>query len=428
MKINYDIDGERSLLGTCMVIEDKLMEACQALTPEYFHDIGNSIIFSCMKELYMTGCDVSLESLASRLKNRDELAKVQSALAHLRPLSNYGNFKTHLKNIQENYRKKRIADFIKTLSSNYSETSIEQIQNECSLYFNNNSNVPTYGFQEMGETEFFGYPNIEEWLTQRHKDYHQGIKINGIPTGFWELDQQLNGLNPSHYIIVAGQPGSGKTTFAIQIMKQVMEAGKKCGFLSLEMTKEQALLKFLSIETGIPFEKIIKGNLDENQKYEVLAMYYKYKNNKNLAFQDGGIDNLPSLRARVKQLVEVKKIDLLVIDYITLIRNNTPNTGTTEQIQAISSEIRSLLKELNIPGIIISQLNRSSTETGKPPMAHHLYGSGQLEKDAHEILMLHKEEFNNDRLLYLRKLRFGTADQVIRYYFDKGIFKEKTCY
>ena len=98
--------------------------------------------------------------------------------------------------------------------------------------------------------------------------------------------------------------------------------------------------------------------------------------------------------------------------------------GAVEQIQQISSEIRVLLNELRIPGIIISQLNRASNETGKAPEKHHLYGSGQLEKDAHEILMLHQEEFKDDRLLYVRKNRFGIQNVMIRYRFKNGIFSE----
>lgn len=428
MKINYDISGEISLLGTCITISDMLMESCQALTPEHFHSLNNQIIFTSILELYKEGSEVNLTNLMSRLKIKGELESVQETLAHLKPAAALGNFKANLNNILINHKKTQIAALLKTLSSNFEEKTIEQISDQCNSYFNNTSKVTTYTLEDISTGKFYGHANHEEYVGETKKAFLAGKKIPGIPTGFFQLDMAIGGLNPSHYVIIAGQPGSGKTTFALQIMKHITENGIKCGFLSIEMTKEQAYNKLISSEAVIPYDRLVRGQFDDTKYYEILFANEKLKKNKHLYIQDATIDNLMALRSRVKYLVQVKGVQVLIVDYITLIKAATQSSNPVEAVVAISSEIRSLLKELNIPGIIISQLNRSASDASKAPDKHHLYGSGQLEKDAHEILMLHPDEFSKDRKLYIRKSRFSSGDNVLSYSFENGIFKEKECY
>lgn len=424
MKINYDIDGEISLLGACILSSDKMLEACQSLKPQMFYDPLNMEIFSVILELYIEGAKADLKSLIAKFRVKGRLEKVKDRLSILKSASAGGSFKTHLNNIQENYRKSQIAEFLARMSEDGDEKSINDIQEICNQHFNSGANVKTQTIKEVCESKFYEENSFEEWLTKKYNEHQSGKKISGYSTGFHELDQAINGLNTGHYIIIAGQPASGKTTFCLQIMQNLIAQGIKCGFISLEMLKEQAILKLVSMETGIPFSQIQKGAFNENQKYEILAMANKLSANPSLVIQDATVDNLMSLRSRMKQMVGVHGIKVIFIDYITCIKNQVRGGSSVEQIQQISSEIRVLLNELRIPGVIISQLNRASNETGKPPDKHHLYGSGQLEKDAHEILMLHTEEFSNDRLLYIRKNRFGNQNVQIRYYFKNGLFQE----
>ena len=424
MKINYDVDGERSLLGACILSQDKLFEACQTLEPQMFFDPHHMELFYHIQELYKEGSEVDLKSLMSRLKIKGKLDPYKETLSMLKSSAAGGQFRVHLQNILVNYKKTRISDILKSLSEDYEENHIFEIQEVCNSYFNGNTQVKTSSLKQISQETFFQDQCFEDFITRRHEDYKRGKKISGYSTGFHELDNKINGLNIGHYLIIAGQPGSGKTTFALQIMKNLTESGIKCGFLSLEMLKEQAFIKLLSMDTGIPFNQILKGQFTDNQKYEILAMSNKLMENPNLFIQDANVDNLMSLRSRVKHLVEVKGVQVLFVDYITCIKNNVRGGSSVEQIQQISAEIRVLLNELRIAGVIISQLNRASNDTGKPPEKHHLYGSGQLEKDAHEILMLHPDEFTRDRTLYIRKNRFGYENERIKYNFKNGVFEE----
>lgn len=424
MKINYDQDGELSLLGCCVLNANFARLACQSLKPEHFTRLQHVEVFKIILDLYTEGSEINLSTVVSKSRIKGNFEDLRETLSGLKPMAASSSFHANLENIRQNYAKTLIAELLAQLSENFENSTVSEIYKVISDYNNSNIEVKTYTPKDLHEGEFYDDQCFESWLTNRVDAYRDGQTISGLPTGFFHLDNLINGMNPSHYIIVAGLPGSGKTSFALQIMKYLIENNVKVGFFSLEMIREQAWNKLLSYQTQIPFNKIIRGQINDEEKYHLLNASKELSKNQNFFLQDAAINDLISLRCRMKYLVEVKGVKAVVIDYVTLIRNQIKYGGPVEQIASISMEIRELLKEFRIPGIIISQLNRESASAGKAAEGHHLYGSGQLEKDAHEILILHKEEFlDNSRQLYIRKNRFGYLDKIT-YEFEKGIFKE----
>jgi replicative DNA helicase len=222
-------------------------------------------------------------------------------------------------------------------------------------------------------------------------------------------------------------------------MKNMSENGIKCGFLSLEMLKEQVYVKMISAEVGVSYSDVVKGNFDDDMKYKLLLEGEKFDLNENLIIQEASVESLNSLRTRMRRMKEVHGVQVLFIDYITLIQNIQKGKNSVESLVAISSLIRIMLNELRITGLVISQLNRTHADKSGPPEMNHLYGSGQLEKDAHAIFMLHKEELvfsptvkttqgfdNNIAQLWIRKNRFGPNDVKMDFSFENGVFEELT--
>lgn len=424
MKINFDLKGEKALIGICLCSEKHVMRACQILTPEMFSDLDNRAVFGYILEIYNEGSVVDFDSLMARMRVKGTFDSLKHNLPKYDELAVQGHFNTHLKNIQENYRKFRIAELINRLAEDYENKSIEEIFLECQRHMTNGEAVETHTFQSIIEGEFFGDKNFESWIRKRKKLYDEGYTITGLSTGFFDLDNKINGLNPAHYTVIGGRPGSGKTTFALQIMRHLLRNGSKCGFLSFEMLREQALLKFLSDDSKYPFSKIIRGDLKADELESIISLSNELKSNPNLFLQDVPVHRLSDLRARMKYLVRVKGCKVIFIDYLTLMSSDVGNSEH-EKIAAISKEVKHLLVELKVPGIVVCQLTKDSG-TDNPPRDNEIYGSAEIAKNAYDILLLHPDRLTGDRQLWIRKNRFGPIDIPINYTFENGIFEEAT--
>lgn len=418
MKINYDLKGERSILGTCVLFKDRFYEAAQKIEPCHFYDIDNQNIFRAMLEVHNAGGDVTLSAIESSLYVNN-LQKTTPVLGELKAYADKHAFSSHVQNLLENYTKTRLAYLFQQLNQEYDAYTIEQISDLFADALNQNTQTPIYKSPTISQNFF--EMEFKDWLQKQQENFEKGIKISGLSTGLPGLDIAINGLNDTHYICVAGDPGSGKTTFALQIMDSVMKQGHKVGFVSLEMTKEQAYIKLLSMETNINFRKIMQGDVNGYQYHTLLEADERMKKNDKLLLIDGNISSLQALQVRLKQLVEIEGARLVVIDYITLINHTKNGANQAQVISDISSTIRACLKELKVPGIVISQLNRLNAQLEKPPEKYNLLGTGKIEQDSHEILMLHNNKEMECRDLYVRKSRFG-QETTLRYMFNGSKF------
>jgi len=408
--INYDVPGELSILGTCLMFEESLAEACQKLESDYFYDPGHQEVFKVMKELYLNGDNVSLQSINSKAVVSGTAMQIKHILQDLKQSASKRNFSTFLSNTIQNYHKHQIALIAKRMMDKLETESLEDMYSYLSKCMNNFTTIENFTPKKILKDNFIGEEGFDEWIQSNMERHESGVEISGISTGFKELDKKINGLGVGHYVTLAGSPGSGKTTMCLQIMQNVIKQGKKCGFMSLEMSKEQLMIKMISLDSGVSYNDIFSGNLGDNLQ-KVMDSKAKFVDCENFVIQDGSVDSLQALRARVRNMVEVYGIELFVIDYLTLIKNNK-GSNLVEKIQDTSDCVRNIAKDLKIPCLVVAQLNRMADNEGGVPQKHHILGSGQIERDSHEILMLHKLRDSNERCLYIRKSRNGPDDKV----------------
>tara|TARA_Y100001935_G_scaffold181623_1_gene150398 strand:+ start:13 stop:1023 length:1011 start_codon:yes stop_codon:yes gene_type:complete len=215
--------------------------------------------------------------------------------------------------------------------------------------------------------------------------------ITGVPSGFKKLDKMTAGLQSADLIILAARPGMGKTSFSLNIvLNAAINNGLNVGFFSLEMTKEQLMMRMISCKSKINFSKIRTGFLSENELNLIRSNNESFQRS-NIFIDDTPAINSLELRSRARRLKSDKGLDLLIVDYLQLMRGVNRGENREREIAEISSSLKALAKELEIPIIAISQLSRQTeARTDKKPQLSDLRESGALEQDADMVMFIHR--------------------------------------
>jgi replicative DNA helicase len=232
-----------------------------------------------------------------------------------------------------------------------------------------------------------------------------------IKTGFNNIDERLNGFKDGDLIIVAGRPGMGKTTWALNIATNNILKGKTVLVFSLEMTNEQLIKKIVSSESGLSMKSLLTGNLTANE-WDKFNTFEKKLSKSNLYVYDKSPITIETLVNKTKAIQSIKDIDLIVVDYLQLLMtsNKAPSNSDSRaaSMTYISNLLKGLAKDVGCPVISLSQLNRGvEARVDKRPVLSDLRDSGSIEQDADMVIMLYREE-------YYDSLNTGLAEVIVR--------------
>jgi replicative DNA helicase len=269
---------------------------------------------------------------------------------------------------------------------------------------------------EIAETGRYdsGFQRFAQALTtavdMAARAYQRDGSLSGLATGLTDLDNRMGGLQQSDLIILAGRPGMGKTALATNIAYNVAKAwageiradghmgtvnGGIVGFFSLEMSAEQLATRIISEQTGIPSNKIRRGNIDEGDFERIKDVSIELQNLPFYVDETGGL-SIGQLAARARRLKRQRGLDLLVIDYVQLLQGNSRRAAENrvQEITEITTRLKALAKELNIPVLALSQLSRQVEQRDdKRPQLSDLRESGSIEQDADVVLFVFREEY-----------------------------------
>jgi replicative DNA helicase len=269
---------------------------------------------------------------------------------------------------------------------------------------------------EIAETSRFGsgFQRFAQALTtavdMAARAYQRDGKLSGLATGLRDLDTKMGGLQPSDLIIVAGRPGMGKTAFATNIAYNIARAwngqvradghletvnGGIVGFFSLEMSAEQLATRIIAERTGIPSSVIRRGGISEADFEAIKDVSIELQNLPFYVDETGGL-TVAQLAARARRLKRQRGLDLLVIDYIQLLQGSTrrSNESRVQEVTEITTSLKALAKELNVPVLALSQLSRQvESRDDKRPQLSDLRESGSIEQDADVVLFVFREEY-----------------------------------
>lgn len=407
-KLPQNIEAEQALLGAILANNKAFEKVSEFLKPQHFADSTHAKIFEVISKLITRGhiADVitlknyfEQEGTLSEVGGHQYLVKLADSATPLTNAEYYAQF------IYDKYlRRELIAtgfDIVNDASKeDIDSDAMEQIESaEKKLFELANQGEHQGGFVDFGEALGISLSNIE-------KAYQKEGKISGLPTALDALDNKTGGLNNSDLIIIAARPAMGKTALATNIAYNVadymyhnknMDPSKKgVAFFSLEMSADQLASRILSTVTQTNAHKMRTGELD-NAEFTRIAAAVRELENIPLYIDDTPGLNINSIRTRARRLKRNKGLGLIIIDYIQLIMGSGSKKtegNRVQELSEISRGLKILAKELNLPVIALSQLNRGVEQRDdKRPLMSDLRESGSIEQDADSVMFIYRENY-----------------------------------
>ncbi len=391
----HRIDAEESLLGSILLDNKSLFDIIEFLTPEDFYKTSHQKIFSATLELFNKNEPVDLITLTNILKEKEELAKVGGA-AFLA-----GLIDTVPRAVNASHYAKIVYDkaVLRRL--------IEKTNKIAKLCYQDSGDIDeTIDFAESAIFEisenktkpiFFPISSIvgDTMETIEERQANKAL-VTGIETGFVKFDEMTSGLQKSDLLILAARPSMGKTALGLNIARNAaVDANIPVAIFSLEMSKEQLAMRLLCAEARVDSSKIRSGFLSKND-FRKIADAAGELSEVPIYIDDSPNISAMEIRSKARRLKMEKGLGLVLIDYIQLMKARSNIERRDLEISDISRSLKILAKELNIPVLALSQLNRKLEErSDKRPMLSDLRESGALEQDADVVSFIYRDEMYN---------------------------------
>lgn len=390
-------DLEEAVLGAIMLEKDALAAIIDVIRPDAFYKEAHQIIYQSITRLFAKTEPIDILTVTNELKFTGELEAAGGPF-YLAQLTNRvassANTEFHARIILQKFIQRELI----RISSEIIRDAYEDTTDVFSLLDKAENQLFSVGENNMRRNYLDMHSLVRDAVKQIEAARNQTGNFNGVASGFTELDRVTAGWQPSDLIIIAARPGMGKTAFVLTIARNAaVDFKHPIAVFSLEMSSIQLVTRLISAEAQLPGDKLRKGNL-ENYEWEQLNAKINTLISAPLFIDDTPSLSIFELRAKCRRLKAQHNIQMVIIDYIQLMSAGMDrNSGNREQeISTISRSLKSLAKELNIPVIALSQLNRSvENRPNKKPLLSDLRESGAIEQDADMVLFIYRPEYYN---------------------------------
>lgn len=405
------IEAEESLLSGILIDNNTLLDIVDIISPEDFYRSAHQKIFSGIVELFSKNEPVDLVTLTNALKERGNLEEIGGAtylatLVDTVPLA--VNAKHYAKIVHDKASLRRLIERANEIAKECFEDrgNVDEIIDFAeSSIFEISKNKHKQAFYPISEIIDGNIETLEE---------RQGNKalVTGVPTGFTRLDNLISGLQKSELIILAARPSMGKTALALNIARNAaVDANVPVAIFSLEMSKEQLSMRLLCSEARIDSSRL-RGGFFSMEDWRKLTDAAGVLSDTSIFIDDTPDISGMEIRAKARRLKMEKDIGLVIIDYLQLMKGRMSAERRDLEISEISRSLKALAKELGVPVMALSQLNRMLEQRNdKQPRLSDLRESGALEQDADVVAFIYRDEiYNSDE----NNPKKGTADILIR--------------
>ena len=405
-----NIDAEMSVLGGMMLSKDAIADVIEILRATDFYRPAHASVYDVVVELFGRGDPADAVTVGAELKRKGELERI-GGLPYLHTLvatvPTAANAAYYAGIVREQAQLRSLVEV---------GTRIVQLG-----YTTDGADVE--GLVNLAESEVFAvseqrnstdYVTLEQVVPELYEELERNANrdggLDGVPTGFSELDAKLNGLRAGQMIIIAARPGGGKSTLAMDICRScAVHNNKAAAYFSLEMNRTELSMRLLAAESRVFLDRMIKGEL-ESRDWQEIARTLDKISQAPLIVDDSPNMTMGEIRAKSRRMKQQFDIQLIVIDYLQLLTSGGKSVESRQQeVSEFSRSIKLLAKELEIPIVAVAQLNRDSEKRNdKRPQVADLRESGSLEQDADVVLLIHREDMFNENTE-----KQGMADIII---------------
>ncbi len=403
-----NLEAEQSVLGSMMLSKDAMADVIETVRANDFYRPAHETIFETATKLYNSGDPVDALTVGSELQKAGVLAKVGGAeylhtLISIVPSAASAGYYARLVREQAILRKlveagTRIANMGYDADGAEVDEVVDSAQAEIFAVTERRNSEDYLPLSALIE------PTLEEIDASTNRDG----QLLGVPTGFRQLDELTGGLQGGQMIVIAARPAIGKSTLGLDIARAAsIHHGKTSVIFSLEMSREEITKRMLAAEAKVKLTSLTKGPMGPND-WERLARTAAQVAKAPLFIDDSPNMSLMEIRAKCRRLKQQHGLGLVVVDYLQLMSSGRKVESRQQEVSEFSRALKLLAKELSVPVIAISQLNRGPEQrTEKKPMLSDMRESGAIEQDADIVILLHRDD------AYDRENRPGEADFIV---------------
>jgi replicative DNA helicase len=390
------IEAEQSVLGSLMLDKDAIIKIADIIYSDDFYEEKHRIIYEAILRLYDERSSIDVLTVASKLTDGSSLDKV-GGMSYLTTLVNVVPSAAHIIHYAQIVRRKGtlrrlISSATDIIGLGYhEETDLDSLLDQAEQkLFAVSQKYLKQNFVSISEVLHETFDRIDELHREKGK-------LRGVPTGFSDLDNKLGGLQASDLIILAARPSMGKTSLALDMVRNIaMNEKKSVAIFSLEMGKDQLVDRLLSAEADVDLWKMRTGKLNDvgpDNDFERIGHALGRLSEAKIFIDDSGSVNIMELRTKARRLQAEHDLDIIVVDYLQLMQGRSTE-NRVQEVSEISRSLKILAKELNVPVLALSQLSRNVEQRGsdKRPQLSDLRESGSIEQDADVVMFIYRDE------------------------------------
>ncbi len=386
-----NLDAEAAVLGSVLIDKNAIFNVADILTPPDFYSPQHEKIFDAILSLYEKRQPIDVMTLTTYLKEKDLLAEVGGS-GYLAELTNQVTTASHVGHYANIVKeKKTLRDLIKA-AAEITEMAFAPKRNLEDLVDDIEQKILSISERSLPQNFAAVKDELKMAYERMEKLHAGGDKIRGIPTGFPGLDTILSGLQKSELVVLGARPSVGKTSLALDVARQAAFAGATVGLFSLEMSREQIVDRIISATSQVPLWHILTGRIEDDTEFSMIQNGLDKLSGAKIFVDDSPSLNVIQMRSMARRLQVEHGLDLLIVDYLQLIRPRTSGDNVVQQVTEISRGLKALARELKVPVLALSQLSRGIEQRGGQPRLSDLRESGSIEQDADVVLFIYRKD------------------------------------